>query len=326
VWRKVRESVGLLHSLNVGYDLIDLTTPNRAPGQGTLLVASTGCLERETIDYLVRHLDAGGGCLFCPTIPVMDLDGCPDTRLAERLGVRLAETIRPAGGRPIDYGSRVVELSDGEKVGIDGWLFSHEFPTGSEVLATHDGKALAARLPAAKGKAAVAGFDPVYTSAGTQRFWLAALRALGIEPAIRHEGAWHHALLRRSGSVTFLTVMNLTGTSEPGRIILKRPVEGLEALEFDIELGAHETRCLVLNVRLGDQQLIYTTSELTPLDGTRSAFRLRGHAGTRGELAFDRPVTVELNGRPVRSQAENGRHVIRYVHEQTTLEARLYDE
>lgn len=322
VWRKTREAVGLLHSLNVGYALLDLTNPNREPGRGTILVASTGCLEPEAIDYLVRHLDAGGRCLFCPTIPVMDLDGRPDARIADRLGTRLTETIRPAGGRAIDYGSRVIEVRDGEKVGIDGWLFAHEFPAGSDVLAAHEGKALAAALPAGNGRAAVVGFDPFYTSEGVQRFWAGVLRgALGIEPAIRAEGAWFHALLTRAGGTAFLTVMNLTGTSEPGRLILCRPAPGLETLSLGLELGAHEARCLVLNARLGDCRLISTTSELTPLDGTRSAFKLRGHASTRGELVFDRPVSLELDGRHIASQPRADGHVISYTHERTPLTA-----
>ncbi|MCF7855374.1 MAG: hypothetical protein K9N51_11300, partial [Candidatus Pacebacteria bacterium] len=287
----------------------------------------TGCIETEAIDFLVQHLQSGGLCIFCPTIPVIDLDGNPDPRLADLLDVRLTETIRPAGGRILDYGSRVVEFGVDDRVGIDGWLFAHDFPAGSDVLATHADHSLAAAVPTQKGKAIVVGFDPAYTSAGTQRFWMDTLNgALGLEPTVRCEGAWHHALRRRSDTTSFLTVINLNGTSDSSRLIVDAAIPDSEAVELDLELGAHEARCLIFNTRLGKHRLLYTTSELTPLNKARSVFRLRGHCGTSGVLAFAEPVTVDINGRSIASQAENGHHIVRYVHEKTPSVARLNTE
>ena len=99
VWWKTRESTILLNRLNLSWDMLDLVNPNRQPGRGWIVVPCTGSLEREAVEYLLRHLDSGGGCLFFPTIPVCDLTGRPDTRLADRLQVKLMEQVRPAGGR-----------------------------------------------------------------------------------------------------------------------------------------------------------------------------------------------------------------------------------
>jgi hypothetical protein len=324
VWKKTKEAVLLMQSMNVAYDMLELTNPNREPGKGWIMIASTGCMEIEATSYLLEHLDAGGGCLFCPTLPTMDLEGNPDLRLADRLGVRVTDKIRPAGGCEIDYGSRVVAFGDGDKMGIDGWLFAHEFPAGSTVLATHSSQALAARLPGAAGKAVVVGFDPVFTSVGTQTFWRMILQdSMEIEPVISTSGAAHHVLLRQGKAATIATVMNVTGSSAPGTVTIRNPAAGIEELSLELDLGYHEARCLLIKVELGAGRMIHTTSELTPLNEERSVLQLRGHAGTRGEIAFAQPVTVDLNGTEVRSQETGDVHLIRYVHDREPMVMKL---
>jgi len=55
---------------NVGFDLLELTNPNKKPGRRLDYYACTGSLEKGAIDYLVKHIDNGGGCLFFRRSPL----------------------------------------------------------------------------------------------------------------------------------------------------------------------------------------------------------------------------------------------------------------
>ncbi|MHB9026270.1 MAG: beta-galactosidase [Armatimonadota bacterium] len=310
IWKKAKEACLLFTRMNLAYNLRDLTNPNVQPGQGWIAVPCTGGLDAVAIDYLVAHLDQGGGCLFFPTFPVYTLDGVPDLRIAERLGVKLAGQVRPAGGELIDYGTRLLDLPDGDRVGVDGWIYTYELSDGSETLASYGERPVIAKAPAGRGAAVVAGIDPVYTTLSTLRLWrLVIENAMGLQPAVRMEGTYCHALLRQSPSGSVLTLLNLAGQVGETTVHLRD-----EQLTFTLELAPHEARCLLLGVQLGEARLIYATSELIPLSPDRRRLELHGAPGTPGELAFAHPVVGLLDGQPVAGEISGEYHVIRYRH------------
>ncbi|HEY3416194.1 MAG TPA: hypothetical protein VGM23_04850, partial [Armatimonadota bacterium] len=310
IWKKAKEACLLFTRMNLAYNLRDLTNPNMPAGQGCLAVPCTGGLDAAAIDYLLEHLDTGGSCLFFPTLPVYTLDGVPDLRIAERLGVKLTGQIRPAGGELIDYGTRLLDLPDGGRVGVDGWVYTYELPDGSETLASFKGQPVIAKVPAGRGSAVVAGIAPVYTTLSTLRLWRQVMEsALGVQPAVRTEGAYCHALLRQSPLGSVLTLLNLAG--QVGETTVHLPGD---QRTFTLELAPHEARCLLLGVRLGDVHLVYTTSELIPLSPDRRLVELHGVPGTPGELAFTAPVTGLLEGQPVATEPCGAYHVLQYRH------------
>ncbi|MBU4285655.1 MAG: beta-galactosidase [Verrucomicrobia bacterium] len=316
IWKRNKEASLLLNRLNVGWDMLDLTNPNKKPGKGWLIVPCTGALETEAIDYIIEHLDTGGGCLFFPTIPVFGLDGKPDARLADRLGVNLRAQVRPAGAELVDYGTRVIRFSRGEECGLNCWIYRHEYPAGSRVLAEYDGQPVAALLSSERGRVIVAGFDAVFTSAGSLRLWRSLIEgAMGICPAVRIEGNWLHALWREGSGASFLTLMNVTGRYGASRVYLPRPVGGVADISFDIELKPHTARCLVMGAELNDgMRLVFSTSELVPLNMERTVFDLYGCPGTPGIMAFNCPVSAALDGKAVMAEERNGLFVIKHTH------------
>ena len=319
LWKKTTEAALLCTRLNLGFNLLELTNPNRKPGQGWILIPCTGSLEREALDYLLAHLEAGGGCLFFPTIPVQDSDGNPDLRLAERLGVRLRQQIRGAGGELMDYGTRVVDYANGKQVGLNGWLWVHDFPEGSEELASFEGRPLAARLPAARGQALVAGLDMSFTTLSSLDLWQNLWAAAGLEPAIRTEGNWYHALLKRGPQAGLLSIANLTGYTGPCTFRLAHPEPELDEVTLTVELSPHEARCLLIGLPIPGYRLLYATSEIIPCEDAPQKWELHGQSGTPGELCFAAPTSGRLNGQPVASEETGEGHVLAYRHQDQPL-------
>ena len=309
LWKRAKDLGLLLMRMSVPFDMLDLTNPNRRPGVGWILLPCTGSLDTPAIDYALEHIRSGGGCMFFPTIPVCDLDGKSDGRLAELLGIRLVDLIRPAGGQVNDYGSRVIDFGDGKRTGTYNWIFCHEFPPGSNILATHDGKDVIASLPSRRGEVVVAGMDAAFTTEIGIELWQTVFGdGMNAPRTITGKTDDCHVTLRRGEDASFLTVINITGT--PGACEV-----AVDGLAFEVDLAAHEARCLLMGVTLNGRNLAYASSEIIPLNGKRSRLELWGRAGTRGELAFREPTTASLDGKEVRSAPRGNLHFIEYTHQ-----------
>gem|GEM_PF-1487123 len=319
LWKKTKEVTVLATRLNLGYELLDLVNPNRAPGERTLIIPCTGSLESEAIEYLLQHLDQGGSCIFFPTIPFYDVYGNADHRLAKKLGIRLCELIRPAGGESLDYGMRVITDGSGTEICAGGWIFRHAFPEGSRVLARYKGEPVVSVFPVGSGKAAIAGLDMEFRSAGSLNLWEGIFDAVNIRPGVRSEENYYHALLRKGVRGSILTVMNITGRYGPSRLTLRKPDEPEKTIRFNVELNPHEARCLMIGVKLGNARLVYTSSEIIPLNTKKNRLAIHGQAGTAGEMAFEHPVEVMLDGEALPSKCAGGYNIISYTHRKTPM-------
>ena len=312
IWRKFKEAMLLCSRLNISCEAYDLINSEKAPDSGVLVVPNTGCLEKEAVDRLVKFLETGGTCIFTPAVPMFTLDGQRDSRLLELLGLQEPELIRPAGGVSLDYGSRVVKAGGLNEFGVHSWLF--HYPLRNEentaVIASWQGKALARVINAAKGKAVIVGFDPSYTSKGTLNFWdMIFKKYCGAKAAVDVRGNFYNAVLRQGDDFNILTTMNIGGSFGTATVkINKLP-------EFELELHPLEGRILVINAECAGNRIVYTTSELTPLDPERSAFKVSGQQGTKGETAFAGPTEVILGENRYTTTAHNGVHIISYVHQ-----------
>lgn len=303
-WARLKECFILLSRLNLQFDLLDLVHPARPPGKGWILVPGTGTLEREAVDYLLEHLDRGGGCVFFPTVPRWNPDGSPDTRLEERLGVGIREQQAPAGGEILRYGAEPIRFGRGRVMTEPGWITIHRYPADSEILATRDRKPVVGRA----GRAIVSGVDARFTTYDTLDFWRSVLTdTAGVVPAVRVKlGDYYTTLLGTAGR-GLLTVINTTGRTGPGKLELK------DGPTLTLELGPTEARTVPVGLVLDGVELAYATSEIVR-SPDRSAYELHGHPGTRGRLAFRAPVTVHLNGRPKTAKARDGLFVVDYRH------------
>jgi len=310
IWRKFKEVILLSSRLNLAIEVSDLMNPKKCAGEGVLAVPNTGCLEKQAIDYLIQHLELGGTCIFTPAIPMFNLDGHPDLRLMKMLGAGEPELIRPAGGVPLDYGCRIIETEGVGKFGSHSWLFHYPINKDNTVLATWQNKPLARCVQAGNGLAVIVGFEATYTSKGTLNFWDMIFRKhCGINPSVNVRGDYYNAVLRQGADFNLLTATNIEGRFGSSTIKVK------DLPEFELELQPLEGRMLIMNTPCASNRIIYTTSEITPLDRTRSTFKVSGFQGTKGEIAFAEPVTARIGDNERISFQRDGLNILTYSHE-----------
>lgn len=320
MWKKVKDSMLLLSRLNYGYELLELTNPNKAPGKGCIIVATTGTLETKAIDYLLEHLNKGGKCIFAPTVPVYTEKGKRDERLLDYLGMHLRELVRPAGASLMDYGCRVIEYGDEYKVGVNNWIFIHDFPEEAIHFAHYNKQTIAAFLK--QKNVAVVGIEPTFTTLANKSFWQYLITELTeFTPTVECKGNYLHATLRKGQNSSVLTVMNL-GSTGVSNVIINQPYRGLEKLELTLELGLHEARCLILGGEHNETKIVYSTSEIHK-DKRTGDLLLYGLFGTSGEIAFEYPVNVMLNGKKKTTTAKGCYYVICYEHQKNRLNLKI---
>ncbi|MCK5843498.1 MAG: beta-galactosidase, partial [Victivallales bacterium] len=226
VWSKFKEAFLLLNRANLSCDFLDMAHPNKRPGFDVpLIVPCTGTLEKESIDFLVDHLNGGGKALFSPTIPMFTTDGMKDDRVASILNrlsselngcsipseqclsqrnqtcatksrnFKLLETIPPAGGELFDYGARVVEAVHGGEMTTRGWIFDHDFPENADPIAAFNGKTVVAKI----ANVVVSGVNFQYSTTSTLDFWQKTLSEfLAISPSVKTSGNYAYASLLNS--------------------------------------------------------------------------------------------------------------------------------
>lgn len=312
-WRRFKEAALLLTRLNISYDMLDLTNPKREAGHGCLLVTCTGNMEKAAINYLLEHLDKGGGCLFFPTIPIFDEYGRSDNRLKERLGVQVKELVRPAGGEILDYGARFIEFDNGDKASTYNWIYLHDFPQEAKTLGAYAGNPAIVKCNKKNCAAIISGADLAFTSCKSLELWQKVLcDQIGRPIAVRCIEGYCRAMVLKAGKVKFLIATEVLGIA--GCVELS-----VEGRTIEIELEAHESRCMLLNVDLGKQNLAYTTSEIIPLNEKRDKFEIYGRVGTQGRLAFDEPVKLRIDRQELDSVKDGDVYVVKYVHSNARL-------
>ena len=314
IWGKLKEAFLALNRLNVSFGMLDMSHPNAEPGIQPLIVPCVGTLEEISIDYLVEHLDRGGKALFFPAVPTFTTEGRPDARIADKLELRLAEQVRPAGGDLLDYGSRVLKFRNGDVSTVRGWINIHEFPDECEQLAFFEGKTVVAKI----ADVVVSGIDFQYTTAASLRFWEAVLAdALDIRPTVRTEGNYLHTSLLTAGDGSLLAVTNINGDPSPSILRLRD-----SDLEFSAELAPHEARILPVGTQLDGHAIVYSTSEITrPRDS--HVWLLHGACGTFGELVFRENENVMIDGAPCELERTPEGYVLRYTHARNPRELKF---
>jgi hypothetical protein len=304
LWGKFKEVYILLSRLNLSFNLLDMTNPNMPSGKSCMIVPCVGTLEKESIDFLLEHIDKGGRVLFFPTIPIYDMNGNRDERIGQKLGVTLKGQIRPAGGKFLDYGARKIDLPDGKQITAGGWIWPHDFPNKSEIVASFENDPIAAKT----GNVLVAGFDARFTTYSTLNFWKNAIRdTLNIKPAVITENNYYYAKMLEGESGSFLTVMNITGNTVPALIKLDN------GLKFELELGEYEARILPVNVCLNGRKIVYSTSEIIQSDDGKF-YELHGSAGTSGCIVFADSDDIYLNGEVMKPRSSDGNYIVEYEH------------
>ncbi len=308
---------------NVQFAVMNLDHPNREPGFDELLIVpNDGALSPAAFAYLEEHAERRGRVAFYPEVPVRDADGEARTGIAEEIGYRVKRRVPRFGMKAGDIGRRFMTMPGLDGVPADR-VNTFELPEGATPLMTFEGETSAYRSSFRNGEAAVFGFAPEYTGIDNVTAWrrlllpfLACERRCG---AIRDR---FHVAARSGPRMTLAAVVNMTGTSESDTIVVATGEGAPRTFPTlsKLRLAPLAARLLPVNVRLPYGVLLaYSTSELVPLDAARRRWQATGDPGTEGEIAFDRPVTLRIDGRALSTTIRDSLHIAVYEHGVTPL-------
>lgn len=297
LWNDFTELLVLLRRMNVMWGLVDLTHPNVPAGKHTLLIPNAGFLEKEAMNYVLEHIERGGKALFFPTIPCATTDGYPDDRIAGKLKVRLTGKIRPAGGKILDYGWRMMADEENRPVGQPSWIMLHN-GKNSRTFASFEGKPVIGTIEGTDGRVIVSGIGPSYHNSSHLRLWKRVFSSLGVEPQAETQGDYLNTVVRRNKKTycMLVSVCNITGTSAPVKIYL-RDNRLVFPKNCEMKLAPCETRMLWVNLPVAGNTLAYITHEITPVAGSDKTFEARGTCGDTCEFAFEKNCKITLDGK-----------------------------
>lgn len=324
VYANTGELVTMLASLSTSLEVatLDFTTGQDVfPGK-TLIVPNPGLLPRAGIDTVLAHLDAGGTVVLLPAIPSLTPDGVADTRLSELADARLAQVVPIRGAAPLDFRYKSVVGRTVDDAAVERTIFVYEAKPGRslDVLASYDGQMCAFAQRALNGVLVVSGVLPRYITEDSLELCRdILLNATGVQRAVRSDGDRLYVVERETVGTPdgprLIVAANVRGSEVPTHITVQLPDSELSFPKADaLEILPKAARSLWVNLPVHAARLVYTTSEITPMDADRSRLRVRGERGTQGEVAFDRPVDLTLDGQPLPLRRLDGVWLATYEH------------
>jgi len=294
LWKDFTELMILLRRMNIMCGLVDMTHPRIPAGKYTLIVPNVGFLEKESIDYILDHIESSGRVLFFNTVPCATSDGYADTRLTDKLKVRLTGKIRPAGAKILDYGWRMMVDDENNPVGQPSWIRLHE-SRNSRTFAWFEGSPVINAIEGTSDRVIVSGIGPSYHNSSHLRLWKKVFSFMGVKPQAETDGDYMNAVVRRNrkNSSMLVSLCNITGTSAPVRISLGESLPSFP-MNCRIKLAPCEARMLWVGLPLAGNVLSYITHEIVPA-GER-AFEVRGGCGDTCEFAFEKSCKIKVDG------------------------------
>lgn len=316
----------MLTMSNIQFGLMDLDVPNREPGFPQLLIIpNDGTLSAEAMEYVMQHGEKGGRVVFYPEVPVRTPDGLDLPLLAQATGFRLRREIPRFGLTAGDIGRRFMRMKELDGIPADQ-LNTLELPAEGSCLITYEGETAGYRYPFGSGEALVLGFAPQFTGVdNVESLKLLLLPMLPQGRAVHAEHGIYHTVVRGKEGFSLVTAVNMTGVERCDRIRLRTEEGGY--LDFPkqsvLYIAPLTARMMPVGVRLPYAELVYCTSELVPLDDGYTLWEAAGTPGTSGEIAFDRPVRVFADGRPLTVTEQEGLHIALYTHGHGPLSLRV---
>lgn len=296
LWDDFTELLILFRRMNIMWGLVDLTHPKIPAGNYTLIVPSVGFLEKESMDYIVKHIENGGKALFFPTVPSATSDGYADTRLTDKLKVRMTGKIRPAGAKILDYGWRMMADDEQNPVGQPSWIFLHD-SKNSKTFASFEGSPVINVLEGTDSRVIVSGIGPSYHNSSHLRLWKKVFSFMGITPQAETQGGYFNTVVRRNKKdfASLVSVCNITGTPAPFRVSF-RDISISFPKNCHIKLAPCEARMLWMKRPLAGNILSYITHEIVPAGKDGKTFEINGACGDTCEFAFEKNCKINVDG------------------------------
>jgi hypothetical protein len=320
VYDSLEELVKALTDHNVSFRFVSLDCPNVAPdGKLPLIIPNPKILSAAGFDFVKEHIGNGGTVIFYPCIPEMDSDFNVRNDFLELLEAFTKYEIPEAGW---SWGSIRYNLVDGlstKDVPIPDRVFTFDCKAPGQVLVKHRDEIVAFSKEVSKGKVLALGVMPPYLNPLTQEFVQEVLLdASSVTKTARSQDGILNVVVRtgnNSQEPTLVVVGNYKGRASRTKLEVKcHDAELVFPKLIDLEVFPKSAWCLWCNLPLPTATLVYTTGELTPLNEAKTEFLVQGDMCTLGEVAFDRRVTVLIDGKPQESIEHEGLWITTFEH------------
>ncbi len=324
VYANTGELVTMLAALSTSLEVetLDFTGGKDVHSGKTLIVPNPGLLPRSGIETVLAHLEAGGKVVLLPAVPGATPDGEADSRLLDLVDARLERVVPIRGAAPLDFRYKSVVGRTVDDAAVERAIFVYAPKPGKQldVLATYEGHPCAFKQRALNGELVVSGVMPRYiTEDSVELFRDILLNATGVQRAVCSEGDRLYVVERetdgRPDGPRLIVAANVRGSEVPTRVSVRLPDGQIVFPKAEpLEILPKAARTLWVNLPLGGARLVYCTSEIAPIDGDRARLRLRGEVGTMGEIAFDRHMSLTLDGEALPLQEREGVWLATYPH------------
>jgi beta-galactosidase len=325
------ELLKVLTNLNVNFEFLSLNAPNKpvnAVGK-LLVVPNPGVIPDKGFEFLLNYLKIGGNILFYPLVPLFDTNFNKREEFAKLLKLKLVKVIPQAGKKVGDIRHRTVNGKVVNHAPIDGRLFVYEEPDKAEVLVTYKGQTCAYKLKVLNGEVIVCGVIPHYISRSSQELFKEIfLNDTGVDRVCKSENESLLVMSRKGlkGNYRLVTVANIIGREGKTKIVIKDEHDIIRfPIKTDLEIYPKRIRLLWVNLPLPYATLKYCTSELIPLDDKYRNFLAYGDYLTLGEIAFDKKLSIKINGTNIEMVEQNGLWIATYTHEKEPLRIKILD-
>ncbi|HII60916.1 exo-beta-D-glucosaminidase [Pyrococcus horikoshii] len=295
----------LLAMSNVPFDVIDLeiSTLEEMLQYEQIWVYSLDFMSREVQEKLIKYVEEGGNLVILPTLPYLDENMKPCTRLRDFLGVEVERAKARDNMRLIPYLSVDAE-------GIDRMVVRNvaREVKGGEAIAWIGDKVVGTIVRKGKGSAVILGFRLQYYSSYHdmhRKFVDKILQLQGVKREVEVSNRDIIAIPR----IHYLVLVNPRDEEVAGKVKYR-------GVEFEIKMKGRGVLFIPVDVEINGVKLVYATA--TPIGGGNRRIKFRNHLSDTSEIAIRDGRIRGVKGGYVLQEKGERVYVIR--HERETFE------
>ncbi|AFN03163.1 beta-galactosidase [Pyrococcus furiosus DSM 3638] len=300
----------LLAMSNVPFDVIDLelSTVEEMLQYEQIWIYSLDFMSREVQEKLARYVEEGGNLVILPTLPSLDENMKPYTKLRDFLGIEVEKAKARDNMRLIPYIS--VDAEEIDRMVVRNVVREVK---GGKAIAWVGDKVVGVMVRKGKGSAVVLGFRLQYYSSYHdlhRKFVDKILQLQGIERDF--EVSNRDIIVIPRGN--YLVVVNPRDDKVTGKVRYR-------GVEFNVELNKRGVLYIPINVEINGIKVLYATA--TPVGRGEGTIRFRNHLANVTEIAINGKIKEVSGGYILQEKSSGEKNIYVIKHESETFEIRV---
>jgi len=256
--------------------------------------------------------------MFYPELPTKDIDFEENSSLEKLVKARLVDTVAEPG---FDFGTTDYHLLDGKKskeVGIPGAVNLYEIDEESEyeVLATYKNTPCIFKQNVHNGEVIVMGVLPYLSTDLTREFFDEIFSSVSGKNSRSLDGILSVVSRENEQGEQLILAANNRGNKSSTKLEIEMNNDKfIFPMNSELDIKPKESRLLWANLDLGYVRMIYSTTELIPLDEDYKEFKSRAAVASTGEFAFDKKLRILIDGEEIAPIQNKGLWIYTYEHQ-----------